>query len=277
MARNPRELLRKGITELEERIKAMTLRYSRAQARLDALLVEAMLSGKLGEAVYRRRQRQAAAAVIRSVESAAGEGKGLIRQAFRLGARAGERTGSPGTSGYGQVNKEALELLINNLQGRLGDAVTTVGRRADDALRREGLRVAAAQLADEESLPDATDTLVRRLTRGGVTAFQDRLGRQWSLETYAEMAIRTTTSEAIAQGTSAALLSQDFDVIVVNSVPDPCPICKPYDGNTYSLTGRSDHPVLDRLPPFHPNCRHFILPSVEAVTERREHRERVAA
>ena len=43
------------------------------------------------------------------------------------------------------------------------------------------------------------------------------------------------------------------------------------------LIGRADAPLLDRLPPFHPNCRHFITPAPGALDERRRARELATA
>jgi hypothetical protein len=141
----------------------------------------------------------------------------------------------------------------------------------EDLFRREGLKIAAAHLAREDPIPTATTQLVRALAEEGVTSFEDKLGRRWNLDTYAEMVVRTTTSEAIFQGTQTQMLARGFDLVQVNQVVGACPQCIPFENKVFSLTGRADgFPRLKITFPIHPQCRHFIFPAPEAVEERRQ-------
>ena len=64
-------------------------------------------------------------------------------------------------------------------------------------------------------------------------------------------------------GTKNRLLEHGHDLVSISEHLQSCDICKPYQGRTFSLTGRDDvHPLIDKLPPFHPNCRHVLLPAV---------------
>ena len=101
--------------------------------------------------------------------------------------------------------------------------------------------------------------LQRRLVNQGVSAFTDRNGRDWGLESYARMAVKTTSAEAVFHGTQSTLIAKGLDIVEVNRVRKPCLLCKPYDGGTFSLTGRApwgadprrDLPDTPELPALH--------------------------
>jgi hypothetical protein len=106
-----------------------------------------------------------------------------------------------------------------------------VGRRTEDAFRRAGLKQSAQGIAAGETRKAVSEALARALVEDGVTdaltGFVDKAGRRWSLDTYSNMVVRTTTREAATHGQT--------------------------DG----------YDVIDQLPPFHPNCRHVATPASE--------------
>lgn len=267
-------LAQQGRKDLDDMQVGLVARYAAAEAAITAVVGRAILSGRLGGLRFRRSQQRQIAELLAKVDALAKpRTRRVLRDAFRLGARVAKRTRLFGEADdpFSRMNRASLDLLIDNLDGRLSAATDTVGRRVDDVFRREGLRMAAVQIADERTLARATREMAERLSREGATSFTDRSGKRWGLERYAEMAIRTVTSEAQFAGTQAVMLGLGFDLVEVNKVREPCAQCKPYDGETFSLTGRAkDHPRLDRVFPIHPRCRHFILPSPLAFEERRE-------
>ena len=96
----------------------------------------------------------------------------------------------------------------------------------------------------------------------GFTALVDRGVKSWALDTYAEMLVRTHVIKANGEGTRNRLLENSVDLVEISSHTSSCPICQPYEGNVYSLTGRTDG--YDKAPelPIHPNCRHSYLPFI---------------
>ncbi len=267
-------LAKKGMAELNELIDAMAADYVKAQADLADKAAKAVASGRLGEFRYRQTRQQEARRILQRVNRLTPlRARRVVKQSVRLGTRTARKSGIiyEQDSSFSRVEKTAINTLTDNLTHRLNDAVNTVGRRVEDVYRREGLRLAALQLSQEKPLDEATDTLVSRLRKQGVTSFVDKGGREWKLDTYAEMVIRTVSSEAVFTGTQTSIIGRNFDLVTVNKVRDPCPKCEPYDGNTYSLSGRSKkYPKLGIVFPIHPNCRHFITLSIEALEERRE-------
>lgn len=171
----------------------------------------------------------------------------------------------PEISNFGKLHRDSVNLIADNMVNALGEASQTLGRRTEDAFRRHGLRTSAEQLAREQPTAVAAGRLERRLRNDGLTSFVDRAGRRWRLASYAKMVIVTTTAEAQNQAVVNAMLSRGADLVDVkhtNPGHDEDDVCLEYDGKTFSLTGRTPgYAHLDRIPPFHPNCDHFLMPS----------------
>lgn len=269
------EIAKRGLESLEDMIDSLAKEYVIAQQLVANKLADSIDSGKLGEARYRAVREEEVRRILDRVNKATPlKARRIVTESVRLGTNINKAAGLfSSASAFSRVERTAIATLSDSLTGRLEDATNTVGRNVDDVFRREGLRLAALQLSQEQSPERATASLIDRLRRQGATSFIDRSGRQWGLDTYAEMVIKTTSSEGIFQGTTTTMIARGFDIVEVNSVKDPCPKCAKYDGNTYSLTGRSKkHPKLDIVFPIHPRCRHYVSPSVEAFAEREEFR-----
>ena len=265
MADDPHVKAKKGLGKLNRRIDTFSVRYQRAEAVLSSLVARAILGGTLGRAKVRRAVKAQAKVMLEELDKAGiPNGAAIVEEAYSLGVRlAAQEQGI-----LGRVDAQALALIQDNLKNRLGDATTHVGRRVDDVFRKEALRLAAQTLGDVDAIT-GSEVLQRRLVAQGITAFTDRRGRKWGLAQYARMAIKTSSAEAVFHGTQITMISKGLDVVEVNSVRRPCERCKKYDGGTFSLTGRSDYPLLDTVMPIHPECQHYIVPGRDAFDERR--------
>jgi len=95
--------------------------------------------------------------------------------------------------------------------------------------------------------------------------------RMYNLGAYARMVARTTLREAQTQATLDLCATYENDLVEVSYHGTDCDICLEYEGKVYSLSGNDpNYPVLDEQPPFHPNCKHDILPTSEAEISVRE-------
>jgi hypothetical protein len=256
----------RGFRKLNGRIENFSVQYQRAESILTSLVARTVLAGTLGLPKVRRAVRAQAKVMLDELDAKGiAEGQRIVEDAYQLGIRMAAQEHVV----QGRINDQAISLLKANLKERLGDATTHVGRRVDDVFRKEALRLAASSLAGEGEPFTESEVLQRRLVKQGITAFQDRRGRTWGLAQYARMAVKTTSAEAVFHGTQTTMIAANLDVVEVNSVLRPCPRCKPYDGGTFSLTGRSKYPLLDTTFPIHPSCQHYIVPGREAFDERR--------
>jgi hypothetical protein len=131
----------------------------------------------------------------------------------------------------------------------------------------------------------AQDIFIEKMTESGITAFVDKSGRKWSLESYATMATRTTSRQATNLGTQLA--DPEHDLYRISSHGTTCPICAPLEGRVYSRSGTDpDYPPLasafGKIDPMgadslensylnmHPNCTHSIFRWTEAGRSEKE-------
>lgn len=91
-------------------------------------------------------------------------------------------------------------------------------------------------------------------------------GRNYQIGKYAELVARTRTREAQTIGTIRTVQEFGIDLVKWKASADACEICLPFDGEIYSISGKSsEHPVLSESPPVHPHCTCTLTPYVEAA------------
>ena len=259
--------------------------YAGAQRTLVAQVRAALASGRLGLATERRMMLAAVLATLDQLGAATDPlARRLAAQAYADGSQhaakgiAGQIGAHVGDvaipASFTGVETHAVKLLEDAILGRLDTARRTVGRQVEDVYARAGKRATMRALLGADSSPQmATAELRRDLQRRGITGFVDRAGRQWRLDSYAEMAIRTTTREAVVQGSMDRMASHGIDLARVSSHGGSCAICSPYEGRLVSLSGQTvdyqGEAVMDAsiVPPYHPNCRHSLAPFVTEVEE----------
>lgn len=238
--------------------------YERAHRDVLAQVIAAVRTGALGTEAQRRRQLQAIRVVLDRLE---GRENILLPQAvsepYGKAAIAVDRLGLGGRAfTFAGVHEQAVEVGIAALHFRLTAAVGGAGRYVDDIFRRLQVQAAATGIAAADRREDATARLIADLRANGITAFVDAAGRRWSLDRYATMAIRTNTREMVTVGTRNRLLENGQDLVTISQHRGSCPICKPFEGRTYSLSGDTPgYPRAVILTPFHPNCRHVTTPA----------------
>lgn len=254
--------------------RRLTRLYVEAQRTIIQQIELAVRSGRLQTARLRRLQLAAVLAYLDQIGAATDPlARQLVAQAVEDGARLADRdirrlgaTTTPvAEQAFAAVNQEAVQVATDALTGRLSAARQTVGRTVDDVFRRHGLEQTARALLGVEGSPQtASRRLARQLAAGGQTGFVDSAGRQWKLADYAQMAVRTTTRQAVVTGQVNRLASHNINLVEISRHASPCRICAPMEGRLIDLTGRlteyRGQPVSTDtpLPPFHPNCRHTI-------------------
>lgn len=176
---------------------------------------------------------------------------------------------------FARVNRQAVNVLARSMTTQLSAANTmayqTVGRQVADVFRSVQLDVTAGKVASGQTVRQAKQRIVQRLTDQGLTAFIDTRGREHRLTSYAEMCARTVTREATNAGMSDTMQSLGEDLVQFSSHFGTCKTCAPYVGRVFSLTGRdSRYPRLSNVPGFdkgyqtiHPNCKHVLRPYIE--------------
>lgn len=176
-----------------------------------------------------------------------------------------------------------VQQLADNLLGQITEAsetayktvqnLYTVGRLENDPFRQSALGSVLRQEASGVGWKKTSAQMVQEMQNKGVTAFVDKAGREWSLQSYGNMAVRTTARQAEV---AALLTADDYDLWQIVKIGSTCPVCAALEGRVYSKSGTNpDYPPLtlafgkvDPAGPndltntylnIHPNCLHSLV------------------
>lgn len=144
-----------------------------------------------------------------------------------------------GMTGWIKGNEHILnDTIRKQIQSKIG-----TGRLTGEAIREIKKEVATV------------------LKTQGLEALIDRGGKQWTLDRYSEMLTRTHMIKANTEATINRAKEFDIDIVEVSTHGTKDELCLKYEGNIYSLSGKSsNYPKLPENPPFHPNCKHTLMP-----------------
>ena len=200
--------------------------------------------------------------------------------------RAGINIRGPHISGrterevFSQVHREAVSAITESMLDVMSAAAQQIGRRVEGVFRREGMLSVAQGIVGGRARVDVSREIERRLTAAGSPDFIDKLGRHWPLDRYSEMVARTTTREAMTQGTISRLREHGIQLAQV-SAHHAADFCIYYE-NAIVCIGDEPHPVYPPIsaigggPPFHPRCVHVLTPFVARLATEEEKKEGIA-
>ena len=256
--------------------------YARAETYLIELIADAIR--RTGDApnwaeallVDVRRMRGAVEGMNTAVwEKTPGEMMQSVDEAYTRGVihgRADVQDAVPTPPPVQPINHAAVVSLASEGAKSLFPVHQHLYRRVDDAVRTiiheaSGLTVVGAK-TPQEAMRQALNGMAKR----GMGFYRDTSGRKWALDAYAEMATRTTTTNALRAGYTDSLVDAGFDLVVVSSHKNPAPQCAPFERKVLSLTGKysaGTHRVGDSIVHVkatmrdaeasglhHPHCRH---------------------
>jgi len=153
---------------------------------------------------------------------------------------------------------EAVNALLNTSKNYVKSSLDWMERQAISMLGELQGEKVREELAKGtllwESLTAMEERIKRYFQNNKISWFKDRAGRLWSMDRYVDMLTRTETAIANIQGTinRAIQLWHTKFKVVENS--DCCSFCADENWKIVDIAkGTVD------LPPFHPNCRWFIV------------------
>ncbi len=292
----PQPISRQRVREFREafsgEVDSLAALYRNAAAdMMDVINDAAAFAGQRARAVALLRQYQtiladlndeAAAWIELNIPRAYGVGLEFVdscvrdyrRAGINLRLRGSGATGRTEREVFSQIHREAIRAVTESMLDIMSAAAQQIGRRVDDAFRREGMLAVAKGIAEGRARVDVSRELEQRLRELGRPDFIDKLGRHWSLDRYAEMVARTTTREAMTQGTVGRLREHGIQLAQV-SAHHAADFCIYYE-NVIVNIGPEPHPVYPPIsainggPPFHPRCVHVLTPFVERLAAEKE-------
>lgn len=170
------------------------------------------------------------------------------------------------------INNIAISALVAETNNLLSSTQTLMLRKANDSYRQiianTSTKIIAGVLTRRQALQESLNEFANQ----GISGFVDRAGRNWNIASYSDMALRTAIGKASMAGHENRITQLGEDLVIVSNHPDECPICRPYEGKIYSISGTSnEYPPLSIARAgglFHPNCSHVATLYVEGFTEK---------
>ncbi len=220
--------------------------------------VRRQLSATL-ESLAKERSRIASGAVETAYQGAA---KWCFADAQEYAASAGVSHISPSAA-------KAADILAD-LNMKLDAAGRLILRQADDAYADAIGQSAALMATGTITTREAVQRAVTALADRGIASFTDSAGRCWQMGTYAEMAVLTAISRATIAGYTDTMASYGYDLAIISSHEDACPICAAWQGVVVSVSG-GDRRYLSlddarAAGVFHPRCLHHLSIYREGIT-----------
>ena len=124
----------------------------------------------------------------------------------------------------------------------------------DKLLIKAGHTLVSKKILDEIADKIGTGKVVRVVGKDGKT-------RHYDPRYYSKMGARTRTREAVTEGAINNGLAARMDLIQVSVHDGACDQCQHFQGKVYSITGNTEgFPILLERSPFHPNCKHVMVP-----------------
>lgn len=179
-----------------------------------------------------------------------------------------------------QIHKSAISILTDDVTMDLLTANQTIKRNVTRFIRQTQQQVIedaqiskqiATGMIEGETRKQISDRILgefeKQLEEGKFITIN---GRSYQPEAYSRLVARSRVGEASNQANVNAALQYGMDLVQVDVHSGSCPICDPFQGKVYSISGNDrDFPPLVDRPPYHPNCRHQLLPITRESLEMR--------
>lgn len=247
--------------------------YAQAELRILTKIEQLTMLGMDSDAdtLYSRKLRQLAelkaytVQQLRQLADLDAQAQQLLIRRFLSGGKSVAGESLAGSSSAG------LNTLVADYAKLIKDSRLMILRQTADAYQRIIYQATKLATLGIDSRVQIARKALQRFANEGITAFITKDSRRLGIIEYTEMATRSTLANAQREGRSFALQSTGSDLIIINAVPNPSPLCKPYERKIFSLSGESDrYPSLESAKAnglFHPNCRHSFTKYVPGLTK----------
>lgn len=162
----------------------------------------------------------------------------------------------------GTVHVDAVNALLNNSKMYVKSSLDGMERQALtmlNELQQEKVREKLARsVITGDSLQNMKEKIARYFEQNQITVFKDRGGKTRSLDRYVDMLTRTETSIANVQGTLNRAIQLGITKFRIVEQADCCELCSEYRNQVVDVTSG-----LVELPPYHPNCRGYVIAVIE--------------
>lgn len=273
-----------GLTVLERRrqnriLAELAAHRARATRELQAVavaMVEQLRVSGMVEQIIDIAAREGEAAAAAQIGLAARQAVTSIP--FPGGAAVTTLTGSA---------TQAAAMVGLSLQSRLEVLNQRITRYPQDAYQRIVAMHSPSTLMGVTTSRQQQAAAVQRFLAEGITGFEDRSGRRWTIGSYAEMAGRTSVNRAYTDAGVWRMQQSGLNLVTVVRGMDSCQRCAAWAGKILSTDGtpagdyQMGHATRDGMVTvhvdatvdaarngglFHPNCRCRLVPYFPGLT-----------
>lgn len=259
--------------------------YVSAEAELTALIAKRLSQGidaplwatiKLSEvqrlrreteAIIARLQAESGQAIAEAVQTAYLNGSNAALADLKAVMPAGEIVGT-----FGVTNQQAVARIVAEATLNVQSTHLAILRQTQDVYRRAVAEASSQAVVGVLTRREAAQRVLNQFADRGITGFVDRAGRNWALDSYAEMATRTALGRAAVQGHVDRFLANGKDLVIVSAHGGSCPICAVWEGRVLSISGATaGYPTLGEAHAAgfqHANCRHTVGLFVPGLTRK---------
>ena len=202
-----------------------------------------------------------------SVDNAAETARTIMMQTGRL-ARFSQQ--------FFGVNSKKLDVLINeaiqNIDTKRYAAINRMNTGYTDMLRKADIFAQSGSF----TIPQAVDMAAKDFLSAGLNCVEYSNGNRVNIASYAEMALRTSSSEVTRQANGDVRDELGEYLVVSNVIGITCPICQKWQGKVLIddvyASGKPDgkHKLVSQAKAagfMHPNCRHQLYMYIPSLTE----------
>lgn len=253
--------------------------YRDAEANILRLIAQALEKGAEGTGNYYKAQYSELSKLRHEADAELAEALSKTNQEL-AGLLAANSQGAAAAAVPGvmppAINTEAINALTLETAASMASMKSGVLRSVNDTFRKITRVVSTRGIMSGETMKDRLQAALNEYAAKGLTAYTDAAGRQWKIDSYAEMALRTATNRAQNQGRTEQFKTYGINLIRTSQHMGCSDLCLPYQGKILSLDGRTgtvtevdpatgnnvtvtitatmDNAIANGY--HHPNCRH---------------------
>ena len=174
---------------------------------------------------------------------------------------------------FADFHQQTIQLIVQNAYKytqKIADGLEEAGTSAITAEQAEkvAIQVARGEIAGSD-LKTIAKNVENELRASSLSAITYKNGRNVSVDGYARTLARSILTEAQVTGIQNTHIEEGYDLVQVSDHFGECDICRPWENEVLSLTGRTKgYTTLDKAKNaglFHSNCRHSISPYFEGL------------
>ena len=199
--------------------------------------------------------------------------EGSVDDAAGMAVKAGKGDVRPAFFG---VNSEKMDIIVNeairDIDTKRYACINRMNSGYTDFLRKADIFAQSGSM----TIPQALDHAMKDFLSAGLNCVEYSNGNRVNIASYAEMALRTSSSEVTRQANGDVRNELGEYLVVSNVIGMTCPYCQRWQGkilidDVYS-DGKPDgeHKLVSEAKAdhfLHPNCRHQLFMYIEGITE----------